>query len=261
MNLLQIRTKAVEMSGRYDLVVDTTSYVDNGMNFFIEAGLKFLDQRQPHPDSQKWYKKDIVAGDYKLNFPYCNAIKEVWMANSDGKFQLERKPLAWLREAYALEPADETQGTPLYFCPIVIGLAPTQKRLTAVGGSKPYTAEFTYDYEELLFGSEPGYRGVMWMPPVDEAHTVSILGDFLSTFYAWVPVELVDTWMLSDTASNYWSVEHPILLVQATLFAIETFYRNTEGMKDMLNAIDVLTSGIDNSMAEEESYDASEMEG
>ena len=40
MNLLQIRTKFVQLSGRYDLVVDAAGgdYSDNGADFFINAG-------------------------------------------------------------------------------------------------------------------------------------------------------------------------------------------------------------------------------
>ena len=33
MNLLEIRTKWIDTSGRYDLVEDVTDYVDNGANF------------------------------------------------------------------------------------------------------------------------------------------------------------------------------------------------------------------------------------
>ena len=43
MNLLEIRTKFRSISGRYDLV--NSDYSDNGANFFIEEGRKWLDSK------------------------------------------------------------------------------------------------------------------------------------------------------------------------------------------------------------------------
>jgi len=37
------RKKFVTDSGRYDLVVDTTTWADNGADFFLESGEKYLN--------------------------------------------------------------------------------------------------------------------------------------------------------------------------------------------------------------------------
>ena len=42
MNLLQIRTKFRDISGRFDLV--NSDYSDNGADFYINEGRKFLDR-------------------------------------------------------------------------------------------------------------------------------------------------------------------------------------------------------------------------
>jgi hypothetical protein len=69
MNLLQIRTKFRSVSGRYDLVNDNFS--DNGANFFIEEGRKWLDskvdKKMIHEATSKW-ASDPLVNDTDTNF-------------------------------------------------------------------------------------------------------------------------------------------------------------------------------------------------
>ena len=60
------RQKFVELSGHYDLVTDTTSWDDNGADFYIDAAEEYLDFR-----SNDWRRADsnallILASLYQL---------------------------------------------------------------------------------------------------------------------------------------------------------------------------------------------------
>jgi len=236
MNLLQIRTKFVELTGRFDLVKDTVSYVDNGANFFIEAGQRFIDSKIDFPKSVARYQKDITAGKILLTFQNARAIREIWVTNSEGKNQLTKKTMTWLRNNYRGALSSLEKGQPLYYTPAIIGLSPQQKDLTA----ENYMDEFTYDVDDLMFGAHFGYNGVLFMPPADGTYTMTVIADFFSAI------------MTEDTETNYWSEMYPDLLVAAAMLALEKFYRNTEGVKDMNAVVMDALAGIDRDNAEQE---------
>ena len=56
----------------------------------------------------------------------------------------------------------------------------------------------------------------------------------------------------NDTDKSYWSEVHPEVLIMATMRQIEVFNRNTQGVKDWDNAIEVATFGIGKDLVEEE---------
>lgn len=43
MNLFEVRVHVVDLSGRYDLITDTTSYGNMGIDFFINSASRYLD--------------------------------------------------------------------------------------------------------------------------------------------------------------------------------------------------------------------------
>lgn len=229
--LLQVRTDFVTQTGRYDLVVDTTDYADNGADFLIKAGQRWLDMKQWHRKSVARYKKDLAAGDHIVNIQNLRSAQEVWIANSDGRLPLSPKSLAWLREEYAKDPSDETQGTPEYYALTAHRLAPEQKALT----SSNYTTEFTYDVEDVMFPDEGDaflYDSIIIMPPPDEAYTLEVIGYFFSV-------------LENDTDKSFWSVNYPEVCVLAAMLAETMFFKNSEGMKDLVISIDEFLSGID----------------
>ena len=64
-----------------------------------------------------------------------------------------------------------------------------------------------------------------------------------------------------DTDENYWSIEHPMLLLYAALYEMEVSYRNTEGAKDWDLALSRELADLDKDTVEEEVHDADFMEG
>jgi len=242
MTLLAVRTQFVKRSGRYDLVTDATSFADNGADFFINAGQKFLDRLETHKKSFSTYYESITAGDWYSIFQNCRSIKEVWISNSSGeKWKLTKTDFDVLRAAYAEDPANLTQGDPLYYSPIYLRTSPETANEITIDqfGSTEYTVAADH-YE---------YNGIVFMPPAQETYTLEVKGLFYHPALS------------LDADTNYWTEVQSIVLVMAAMRAVEVLYRNTEGVKDWENAIKAELFGLGLDMIEEDIAEVNEMEG
>ena len=201
------------ITGRYDLV-STSSTVYNYKTVIWEA-TKYLDRSYETPDSFRTYKKDIASGDYCLDtVNYIRSVKNVWvMSSADNRSEVFRRSLNWLKREYPEPTSEIDQGTPLYYCPCIIGLSPQQEALT----SSDYTDEFTYDYEwPVRFADDYDARGVVFMPVSDDTYTITIDGHFHS-------------YKLTESSDeNYWSVNHPEELIIACNLILHTHKQNLE---------------------------------
>lgn len=245
--LKEIRTKFVDLSGRTDLVVDTTDYVDNGANFYIQAGQRWLDITQESVKGIGRLQKDLAIADYNLDFLNARTIIKVQAIDSAGAITtLTPRTFEYMRENYADDPANITQGLPTDWAPNIIGLAPQQQALTSAN----FTTEFTYDSHAIMFSDEAahyGYQGITFRPPADEVYTLTVFGHFFSV-------------LASDTDESYWSVKWPEILIMAANLSVEVFHRNTQGVNDWLGAIDRWLLGIDKDLADMESANINQVE-
>ncbi|MHA2066951.1 MAG: hypothetical protein ACXABY_21505 [Candidatus Thorarchaeota archaeon] len=251
--LLYIRTKLVDLSGHYELVTDAAGgdYSDAGADFHIRAGQRILDLMQDHPRTLATYKEDVVDGDHTVTFKYNRSIEKVEVTDgssdsTEGRTPLEKVELDWLREEYKAPIANLDTGRPIYYSRAIIGLAPEQIGLTAAGGASPYTAEFTYDYEDLTFGQDNLDRtGIAFYPPSDGTYTITVKGRWFSR-----P-------LVNDSDISFWSVNYEDALVLAAMMSIEKIHRNTQGVNDMRDSIRDILFGIDKDMS---SDDAAEID-
>lgn len=238
LKLSEIRKLIAKQNGRYDLV--NADWTDNGLDYYINAGSRFLDSYRLSPKSFKWYKKDITSGDYFVALERLLALKEVWMRSSSATWILEKISLGQLKSEYPGQISNLSNGTPRYFCRVVTGLAPEQKALTSLD----YSAQFTHGFEDIIFSDQDGghykHSGIMWMPPTDGDYTLEVLGQFMSD-----P-------LVAETDRNYWTVQFPEILLEATNLIIEKTYRNTSGVNDRMTAIDNYLLGLDHDLVEEE---------
>lgn len=246
MTLLQLKTQLIKECGRTDLVVDTSAYVDAGIQYFIDAGQRYLDNHQFTPKTHGWYKMNIAASAVFQEIQSIRVIKEVWMQNVDGRFPLEKKPYGWIKENYADQASALDTGQPAYWAHAVTLMSTEQQALTRAN----YTNDFTYDADDLLFSDENPYdrEAVLWMPPADGAYTLQVLAEFFSKFLS------------ADTDKNFWTLIYPEVLIKAAQRAIEVAYRNTEGVKDWDSAIFDDLVGIDSNLVKEEQAGITQME-
>jgi len=217
MNLIEIRSKFRELSGRYDLVNNDLS--DNGADFFINQASRWLDRTVETTKSWASYMVIIPVSSWYVQFPYARAIKEVWISTTEGRWQLEKIRLQDMIASYFSKPPVEiTNGTPEFYSPAITRYIPedvTPATLATFANFIGVIPSITHEYNAVILSS-----------PVELQSLVEIIGLFYSAT------------LVSNEDENYWSRVQPMLLVQA---AIRHTYI-VGGNKPML---DVLDRGID----------------
>lgn len=241
MNLLQIRTKFRQLSGRFDLVNEDFS--DNGADFFINEGRKFLDRLDETQKSWASCFRSLSVGSFAVTFPYCRAVKEVWLSSSvEGRWQLDKESFQTLLVSYLADvPSTRSTGTPYCYSPCITRYIPenaTVADINAIAG-----------FVEIPAGNAHHYNAILLSSPVDQQLVVEIKGLFYS-------MELVE-----DTDANYWSEVHPMLLYMSAMRQIEIANRNTQGVKDWEASIGFEMKQIGMDLVEEEISGVSQMEG
>ena len=117
------------------------------------------------------------------------------------------------------------------------------KSVEDIDAGVPYY--WTYEIAD----AEAAARLIQVVPPVSEACTIQTHGQFM-------PVD-----MGADTDESFIAAEWPELLLKAALYQLETFYRNSEGAKDWLNAINTEVQLIDFDDCADISSQINQMEG
>ena len=231
MNLLQMRTKFRELSGRHDLV--NADFSDNGADFFINEGRKFLDRMDETQKSWASCFRLMEANRFSVQFPYCRAIKEVWVSSiAEGRWQLEKVDLQDLIMGYLTGlPSSRTAGVPLYYSPCITRYIPENATVEDI--------EAFIGYVEIPAGNAHEWNAIMINVPTDTQLTVTINGLFYS-------MELIE-----DTDENYWSAVHPMLLYMSAMRQVEITNRNTQGVNDWKNSIDVEMKQLGMDLVEE----------
>lgn len=241
MQLSNIREWFVEDSGRYDLWV-ASSGADNGANKYINAGVRLLDRLNTNVLSEAEHIVDIAADQYKLQMKNCRAVKSVYVSDSDGRKKLEKVRFHELRSELHTEPESYADtGEPDKYAISVIGRQPELESIT--------TSDVTYDYGNLLFSAHQEYVGIYWMPPADKTYTISVFGKFYSK-------ELT-----AEDDENYWSVNHPELVVQAATYTVDVHFNNRARATALLERILFNTTGIEYDFVEQNTQDITQMEG
>lgn len=251
MNLLEIRTQLVNESGRFDLVVDVTDYVDAGANFHITAGLKYLDRKVEWKNQKARNFQMVAANAYYVTFQHCRVIERVWCADTDSRLELLKVDMEDLRgtdypsqiNAFVKPFSATDTGRPLYYAPANLRTSPAQDR-AGMDITEGYG-----NYMDVMLGESSTYNGVVFMAPADKAYMIEVEGKFLSA-------ELT-----ADLHENAWSIEHPEILIMAAMRNIEIMNRNSEGRKDWTGAIGEALFDLEKDFVDEESNAYDVMEG
>lgn len=238
----EIREQFIKLSGRYDLVTETTNWTDNGANWYIKAGLRMLDQMVPDfPKQIGRYFETVAAGTYYVTFEGCRQIKEVWAAVAGDKRWMVLPMDA--NEFYGTynEPfANVVQGKPDYYTRAMLRGIPDFSAIDNVSG---YASEIAEDTSQMTT------NGIVFMPPADQEMQIEVWGVF-------------DSYVLSaETDSNWWTTKHEDLVVFAALYKLETSNRNSEGAKDWLFEVQRMVAEIDMDEVAEDANNAEEMSG
>lgn len=245
MNLLEIRTQFVKISGRYDLVVDAVTFADNGADFYINQGQRSLERRTNVKAAKAKVFKDLSVGTYLISMEGCRAITGVSIMDADSKTPLEK--LHPDRDklditAYSTPISNATAGKPLYWYPTNLRRSPDD--FNDAGDSATLIS-----YLDTISVSDPTLTGFVIYPPTDIEYSLQVDGLFYN-------LELTD-----DTDISYWSVNYAMLLIMASLHQLEMVYRGSKSASAWKTLIEEELVNIDMDAAEEESADVNMTRG
>lgn len=287
MNLLALRTLFTTLSGRYDLVktVGSNTFTDNGADFIIQGGQKLLESLILTPKSKAKVLKLVEADERRIDLSNCQSVHEVWARKrvelTSGNLTVGRRYEITARDDAVFTndgAADNNVGTQFtadaatvtldaddrvvridyddsdegYQLELVKRVALETELIedgAVAAQGKPYYYALDVVRDTGVTESDTTVRGVLLGPPADTYYTITVVGIFRFD-------KLED-----DTDTNYWTDEWSILLLYAAFFTLESFYRNTAGMRDWMNAITTIIFGIDSDKVEEESHNVNQMRG
>ena len=212
MNLAEIRRRFVEHSGRYDLVIDSEKWEDDGANSFIRSGQRLLDQLLDSPKSKAVQIHHIDKGQKQLRLRDCRSITDVWIVDDKKDKFLDRIYFRDFKKHFGLS---HDEGVPKCFA------------VEDIRGNRNNRADLIH-------------LGILIGPVPNIAYDMYVRGKFYSST------------MMDDEDFCFWSVEYPDTIVQAAMYQLEKVYRNTSGMNDHMNAIMRTINNIDNDQVEME---------
>jgi hypothetical protein len=211
MPLIDVRKQFIEYSGRYDLVLDTTDFDNNGADTFITAGQRWLDRTYEVLGSVERFDTLLDIGTWYALITDARVIESVWVSLITG----ERYPLCYLsmsdfRASFSKDPIGITNGRISYYTPVFFYKVPESYDvlIDAIGNN------------EYVVSTPIGYNGLLCMPPTDQQINLEVHGKFYQP-------KLVNN---SDT--NLWSEAYPTALILAACRQVEISYRNQTGVKD-----------------------------
>lgn len=215
---------------------------DNGVDFFINEGIKYLDKLVKTTKSYASRMSILSAGDFYAQFPQCRSVKEVWAATTEGRWQLEKISVQDMIVQYmSSPPAERENGTPLYYSLAVSRYIPEDISAAELTTFSTFvqTLDITgYDYNIVLLSA-----------PVDQDTLIDVRGLFYSA-------ELVE-----NTDTNFWSVNYPLLLVLAAHRQVHMSGGNKVMMDRVDESIIAETTRIEMDLVEEQIAEADQMEG
>ena len=164
MTLVDVRRIFIrDFTGRYDLIVEGSDFANNGADFYINAGQRWLDRKVSHKKSPASIYTDVDIGGFYVIFTEARAVQEVWISNSIGdgaRRELTRKTSQELRELFPLDYSGIGNSTPYYYTPVNVRSLPEN------------SLEFTIDqigdivYSSSL-GSDASFNAIIILPPTD----------------------------------------------------------------------------------------------
>lgn len=229
MNLRELRIKFVQLSGLYHLMNDDGS--DNGANFLISSGLKYLENLAQFGKSEALIVKDLPKSGV-VNLPRFRTVSKVFIRRK----REENEPKEnWLQLKKLLHEDFKTHYTskPSWHCRPFGWIEVTQRGNAGAGYVDENTDVFT-DVQDSRESTNQAVRqlGVRLVPRAGIEMEVLIQG-------------LVREKFTEDSDVCFWSEEWPNVLIWAAQRENEILNRNTSGVRDWDNAISSALVQID----------------
>lgn len=211
MNLREIRDEFIRRSGRYDLITDDGQ--DNGANFFIQSGSRFLDRRSSLNNTRKGLAVLSCRPDGLLH------VQDCWLVhNVECMLQDRWTPLMKAHSDRCFRTVFTPVGRPSFYVEKTSRYVPDIQEFPACATNVPASA---FDFQHMACH----HIMLEIFPHPSSDCTIRVEGCFYSDHLGF------------DEDRNIWSDRFPDTLIKAALYQLEIFYRNTEGAQDWLNSI------------------------
>jgi len=237
-NLAFIREKFCEFSGRYDL--ETMDGKDNGANFFINAGQKFLDRMLDIDRLRARYTRKVSVGEGLVRLLRARVVKQVYISDIDGDNKKELCKESYSSYSYNF-PKDETlqeTGSPSYWTPYIVRHGQVTSEPIDVASAM---MDIVADDEDI--------EVIRIFPAPSDDMILEVVGLFYSPTLS------------EDNDRSFWSAKYPEILIQAALLRLEGFMRNSEGYRDQLSALQLEVQQLDFDHVAQQIVDVNQMEG
>lgn len=239
MTLTEILLKFRSMSGRFDLVSAAgadSGYpgVTEGGLYYIRAAQRFLDRRIDLQSETQIEEVSVDGTTYAFLLSSYTEIFNIIPKDGDGVYyeELKRLEYAEFRDSFP-DRANESPGTPAYYTIQPRGSSTLSTLAAAISALETSTT-----VDVIIVGPVP-----------DGSYTLEIAAR----------ISLAELSDGDDT--NGWTVLYPDTLLKAAMYELEVTYRNTEGQKDWLLAIEKDLFEIDKIRAQIEDPGWKELQG
>lgn len=214
MTLAEVRKKLVTLSGRYDLVEDAIDYDDNGADFFIQAGQRWLDRELAFEGELASITISLATSAYAVSLEASRAVKQVGVMDSEEFDYLQKRSYSDLKKLSAVTSGVDSDR-PSYYA---LGI-----------GRSSVSAVTSLADKELI----------VW-PPADKQYTLVVEGQYQSN-----P-------LVQDDSVSFWSEYYPDMLIKAALMKAEPFNRNSTGERDYRQSLLADLLQLDHDVVEEQ---------
>lgn len=219
MTLAEVRKLLVTLSGRFDLVQDTVDYADNGADFFIRSGHRMLDSMTTHAKSEGFSEVYLIEGIQEYALTDFLSIRSIQVSTDSGVVTLTKKSEQEINEGLA-----EGAGVPRFY-----------SLYTAIKSPLERNRERAYQRLSMKL-----------FPSPEEGLIARVFGRITKT-------------LIEETDFSFWTLQAPETLVRAALYQMESFHRNSQGMRDYMNGIMQDIRNLDYDLIESEVAELNQM--
>ncbi len=248
-NLLSdVRYRFIVSSHRRDLITggDLSTNADDGANWYINAGIRYLDHIIGHNQKTARFNYAMSIGDYYRLFTDLEDVLRVVFKKADGTAidfstctNSGAMTIRDFREAYSGAASLWESGDPVAWARTVI-----RRR-----GSTDYSGDGILDYADTSATDTDAYGNIqlIWYPKLEEAMTLEVWG------------HAKEDNLSDDGDYNFWTTEHPDLVVAAAMRMVHVDMNNKSGVAAQEAYIMPMLDKIDSRQVEQELSDYPDM--
>lgn len=223
MTLSEFRNFFVKMSGRYDLVKqDGEGYADAGADTLINMGVRMLDSMFTHNKSHGKVSVKLKPNQALYMVRSVLSIEDIQFSADSGTVTLDYIQEQEIEEKLALDGGNT--GCPKYY------------------------AIASVVRDAFLDNAQSVFKQLHFKicPVPDQVYSAQVYGRMS------IPLK-------NENDTNFWTLNYPETLISATMYHIERFHRNSQGMRDHMAAIRQDLRNLEHNLIESQSDSSSQM--